>query len=61
MWLKSCSVTESTEAYAKDVLQAATQHLLNIADLVDGTIAERSEAVDELDSNCQVALQVQPQ
>lgn len=56
--LKGCSVTESTKAYAKEVLQAATQHLLNIADLLDGTIADRSQAVDELDTNCQVALQV---
>ena len=56
---ESYSVTESTKAYAKDVLQAATQHLLNIADLVDGTIADLSEATDELDTSCQVALQVQ--
>ena len=53
-------MTESTKAYAKDVLQAATQHLLNIADLVDGTIADQSGAIDELDTSCRVALEVQP-
>ena len=53
-------MTDSSKQYAKDVLQAATQHLLNIADLVDGTIADHSAAVDDLDTSCQTLLQVYP-
>lgn len=51
-------MTDSSKQYAKDVLQAATQHLLNIADLVDGAIADQSTAVNDLDTNCQTLLQV---
>ena len=51
-------MTESTKAYAREVLQAATQHVLNIADLVDGTAADRLAAVDHLDSSCKNILQV---
>lgn len=51
-------MTDSSKQYAKDVLQAATQHLLNIADLVDGTIADQSTAVNDLDTSCQTLLQV---
>ncbi|KAL3153429.1 hypothetical protein ABBQ38_011764 [Trebouxia sp. C0009 RCD-2024] len=55
--LPVASVTDSSKQYAKDVLQAATQHLLNIADLVDGTIADQSTAVNDLDTSCQTLLQ----
>lgn len=51
-------MTDSCKQYAKEVLQAATQHLLNIADLVDGTIADHSAAADDCDTNCQTLLQV---
>lgn len=54
----ACSVTESTKAYAKEVLQAATQHLLNIADLVDGTSADQAATVAQIDRNCRMVLQV---
>lgn len=55
--LPVASVTDSCKQYAKEVLQAATQHLLNIADLVDGTIADHSAAADDCDTNCQTLLQ----
>lgn len=53
----AASVTESTKAYAAEVLQAATQHLLNTADLVDGTIADQSAFVSTIDRGCNQVLQ----
>ena len=56
--LDHCSVTESTKGYIKEVLQATTQHLLNVADIVDGAIVDQTAAVCQLDTASKNILQV---
>ena len=40
------------------MLQAATQHVLNVADLVNGTVTEQTIAVSSLDTECKSLLKV---
>lgn len=51
------SVTENIKGYIREVLQATTQHLLNVADLIDGTIVDQTAAVGQLDTACSNMLE----
>ena len=53
-----CSVTKNIKGYIREVLQATTQHLLNVADLIDGTIVDQTAAVGQLDTACSNMLEV---
>jgi len=53
-----CSVTEGAKEYIKEVLPATIQHLLNVADIVDGAVTDQTAALCQLDGASRAMLQV---
>lgn len=56
--LRLCSVTEGAKEYIKEVLPATTQHLLNVADIVDGAVIDQTAAVCKLNNASKAIFQV---
>ncbi len=56
--LHLCSVTEGAKEYIKEVLPATTQHLLNVADIVDGAVIDQTAAICQLNNASKAMLQV---
>ncbi len=56
--LHLCSVTEGAKEYIKEVLTATTQHLLNVADIVDGAVIDQTAAICQLNNASKAMLQV---
>ncbi|DBA76339.1 TPA: hypothetical protein ACH3X1_010051 [Trebouxia sp. C0004] len=52
------SVTEGAKEYIKEVLPATTQHLLNVADIVDGAVKDQTAAICQLNNASKSMLQV---
>lgn len=51
-------MTESVKLYAAEVLQTATQHLVNMAELMEEDLLQQSSAVSKLDRHCNSIIQV---
>ena len=52
------SVTESVKGYAAEVLQTATQHLVNMAELTEEMMLQQSATIGQLNTQCSSILQV---
>ena len=52
------SVTESVKGYAAEVLQTATQHLVNMAELTEEMMMQQSTTIGQLNTQCSSILQV---
>lgn len=51
-------MTESVKLYTAEVLQTTTQHLVNIAELMEEALLQQSTTIAKLDRQCNSILQV---